>query len=106
MDRKFLVLTQTTLNRNFFPTVGQAITELSVLSSDWTNRCSPVTCSLLQVPVIYAQDGAGVDYNKAFGPSAVRSHAAPHASAQIHMSSNAELERFWSGMKARAIARL
>ncbi|CAE7288329.1 KIN12G [Symbiodinium pilosum] len=54
--------------RNFFPTVGQAITELSV-------------------PVIYAQDGAGVDYNK------------------IHMSSNAELERFWSGMKARAIAR-
>lgn len=54
--------------RNFFPTVGQAITELNV-------------------PVIYAQDGAGVDYNK------------------VHMSSNAELERFWSGMKARAIAR-
>ncbi|CAE7169945.1 KIN12F [Symbiodinium microadriaticum] len=50
--------------RNFFPTVGQAITELNV-------------------PVIYAQDGAGV----------------------VHMSSNAELERFWSGMKARAIAR-
>ncbi|CAJ1365109.1 unnamed protein product, partial [Effrenium voratum] len=52
--------------RNFFPAVGQAIAEL-------------------EVPIIYAQEGVSIDYNK--------------------MCSNTELERFWSGVKAKAIAR-
>eukprot|EP00931_Biecheleriopsis_adriatica_P074669 TRINITY_DN4867_c0_g1_i1.p1 TRINITY_DN4867_c0_g1~~TRINITY_DN4867_c0_g1_i1.p1 ORF type:complete len:575 (+),score=120.56 TRINITY_DN4867_c0_g1_i1:59-1783(+) len=54
--------------RNFFPLVGRIIDELNV-------------------PIVYAQEGVNVDYNK------------------VQMSSDSELERFWSAMKARVIAR-
>lgn len=54
--------------RNFFPSVGTLIRELNV-------------------PVVYAQEGVQVDYNK------------------VQMASDGEVERFWSTMKARAIAR-
>lgn len=54
--------------KNFFPTVGSLIREL-------------------QVPVVYAQEGMQVEYNKA------------------NMSSDEEIEQFWAQVKGKAIAR-
>lgn len=55
-------------SKNFFPAVGELIKELNV-------------------PVVYAQDGIHVDYDKQ------------------EMSSDEEVEKFWSGVKGKAIAR-
>eukprot|EP00930_Biecheleria_cincta_P084844 TRINITY_DN74277_c0_g1_i1.p1 TRINITY_DN74277_c0_g1~~TRINITY_DN74277_c0_g1_i1.p1 ORF type:complete len:592 (-),score=129.41 TRINITY_DN74277_c0_g1_i1:118-1893(-) len=55
-------------SKNFFPTVGELIKELDI-------------------PVVYAQEGIHVDYDKQ------------------EMSSDEEVEKFWSGVKGKAIAR-
>eukprot|EP00438_Fugacium_kawagutii_P022851 Skav230326 [mRNA] locus=scaffold430:612162:618302:+ [translate_table: standard] len=54
--------------KNFYASVGRLITQL-------------------KVPIIYAQEGIQVDYNKQ------------------NMSSDEEIERFWSSVKGKAIAR-
>mmetsp|Transcript_21682 Transcript_21682/g.50698 ORF Transcript_21682/g.50698 Transcript_21682/m.50698 type:complete len:533 (+) Transcript_21682:67-1665(+) len=54
--------------KNFYPQVGQVLEEL-------------------QIPIIYAQEGVQVDYNK------------------TSMMADEELEMFWSGMKGKAITR-
>lgn len=55
-------------SKNFFPAVGELIKELNV-------------------PVVYAQEGIQVDYDKQ------------------EMSSDEEIEKFWAGVKGKAIAR-
>jgi len=55
-------------SKNFFPAVSQLIKDLNV-------------------PIVYAQEGVQVDYDKQ------------------EMASDEEIERFWSGVKGKAIAR-
>ncbi|CAK9084158.1 Hypothetical protein SCF082_LOCUS39934 [Durusdinium trenchii] len=54
--------------KNFYPSVGRLITQL-------------------KIPIVYAQEGIQVDYNKE------------------KMSTDEEIERFWSSVKGKAIAR-